>query len=363
MISHKFDGGTFVSPRTLQGHLLGLAQVVVVDEHMDSWLMERILGRRYSAWGGAINIIYPSFNGGPCRNKLYLIDELEDLQNSNVNINLEVLSRITHFSNGYRKRQHFSPQDVRAKRASDYRKELQERYKEAQTQESQFALLEEAFQQIEEHDAVIEDLKAEHEKELEAEQLEHLLTQEKCDEKDKEIWQLQAKIDAIEARTDGGNSAEVPVGTLDAIAFPTPEKCLQVLAESYPSRIVVLDSAWKSSRKSESFKHSQRLASLLEKLATEYFEKISSGPDSEAKKVFSPNEFSARESETVVNNDEMCRKRTFEYLGEPVEMLRHLKIGVADSVLDTIRVHFHWDNTRQKIVIGHCGPHLPIASH
>lgn len=363
LVSHKFDGGTVVSPRTLQGHLLGLAQVVVVDEHMDSWLMERILGRRCSAWGGAINIVYPSFNGGPCRNKLYVIDELDNLQKSGININLDVLSRITHFSNGYRKRQHFSPQDVRAKRASDYRKDLQERYKEADTQESQFALLEEAFQQIEEHDAFIEDLKTEHERELEAEQLEHISTQEKCDEKDREIWRLQAKVDAIESSSDEDRSGSVHVGSLDAIAFPTPEKCLQVLVESYPSRIVVLDSAWKSSRKSESFKHSQRLASLFEKLATEYFEKISSGPDSEARKVFSPNEFSARESETVMNNDEMCKKRTFEYMGESVLMLRHLKIGVADSVLDTIRVHFHWDNTQRKIVIGHCGPHLPISSH
>jgi len=46
-----------------------------------------------------------------------------------------------------------------------------------------------------------------------------------------------------------------------------------------------------------------------------------------------------------------------------VEMFRHLKIGIADDPTQTIRVHFHWDATRRKIVIGHCGEHLPVASH
>lgn len=363
LVSHKFDGGTVVSPRTLQGHLLGLAQVVVVGENMDSWLMARVLGKRYSSWGGAINVIYPSFRSASCHNRLYLPDELDDLQKAETNINLDVLSRITHFSNGYRKRQHFSPQDVRAKRAADYRKELQERYAKAETQETQFALLEEAFQQIEEHDAILEELKKQHEKELEAEQLDHLATRDLSDDKDRELWRLQSKIKALQSGVDRVTPAPLSIDALDAIAFPTPEKCLQVLADNYGDRIVVLDTAWKSCQESESFKHSQKLADLLGKLATAYFDMISSGPDSEARKVFSPNEFSARESETVVNNDEMRKRRTFDYMDEPVEMLRHLKIGVADSVLDTIRVHFHWDNTRQKIVIGYCGPHLPIASH
>jgi hypothetical protein len=39
-------------------------------------------------------------------------------------------------------------------------------------------------------------------------------------------------------------------------------------------------------------------------------------------------------------------------------MLRHLKIGVGDDLTKTIRVHFHWDADREKIVIGHCGEHL-----
>ena len=62
-------------------------------------------------------------------------------------------------------------------------------------------------------------------------------------------------------------------------------------------------------------------------------------------------------------NKAMCRQRTFDYVGTQVEMFRHLKIGVDDDPTRTIRVHFHWDGDRQKIVIGYCGEHLLVSSH
>jgi len=363
LVSHQFDGECIVSPRTLQGHLLGLAQVVVSDESMDSWVMERALGKRYSAWGGAINIIYPSRGRDFCRNKLYLIDELEDLKSSGVNVNLDILSRITHYSNGYKKRQHFSPHDVRAKRASDYRKFLKERFEKAQADGDQYELLEEAFQQIDEHDNIVESLKEKYQKEIEEEQQELLSVLEESENKDAQIWQLKAKISALEHAGESLAPSMLPVDIIDSVRAPTPEKCLQLLDNLFPDRIEVLDSGWRSARESETFKHTQKLADLLLRLATDYYDKISNGPDSEARKVFGPNEFSAQESETVKNNDELAGKRTYEYRGDQVSMFRHLKIGVADSVMDTIRVHYYWDNERGKIIIGYCGPHLPIASH
>lgn len=360
LLSHEFDGRCTVNPNTLQGHLLGLAQVVVADENMDSWLMERELGKRYSAWGGAINVIYPSHGRDYCQNKLYLKNELEDLTLDNININLDILSRVTHFSNGYRKRQHFSPQDVRAKRASDHRKYLQEKFKDAETQESQFALLNEAFQQIEEHDRVLEELKAKHQHELDELQDEALDALATIEEKDTEIWQLKSRIDSQAHNESTGSAPSYTIELLDVVRNPTPEKCLMALEANCADRIVILDSAWKSSRKSESFQSSQKLADLLHRLSTNYYDLISTRPDAEAKRAFGNNEYSAKESETVRGNSELLKKRTFVYKGEKVSMLRHLRIGVANNVQETIRVHFHWDSENKKIVIGYCGPHLPL---
>ena len=363
LVSHRFDGTTVISPRTLQGHLVGLAQVVVVDEHMDSWFMERVVGRRYSAWGGAINIIYPSGGRDFCRNKLYVFDELEGLLSESVNINLDILSRITHYSNGRKKRQHFSPYDVRAKRAADFRHSLKERYESAAESEEQYELLEQAFEQIEEYENILKLKEEDFQKQLEAANQEILDLLENNEEKESEIWRLKAKISALESAGTESHASRLPVSVLESLRSPTPEKCLQVLESTFPDRIEIIESAWKSARESDKFRNVQKLADLLLRLSTDYYEKISSGPDSEARKVFGSNEFAAQESESVRNNAELSRKRTFEYRGAKVQMYRHLKIGVADNVSETIRVHFHWDSDRKKIVIGYCGPHLPVISH
>jgi len=39
-------------------------------------------------------------------------------------------------------------------------------------------------------------------------------------------------------------------------------------------------------------------------------------------------------------------------------MLRHLKIGVGSGTATGLRIHFHWDSVRRRIVIGYCGQHL-----
>jgi hypothetical protein len=111
------------------------------------------------------------------------------------------------------------------------------------------------------------------------------------------------------------------------------------------------------------FGKGHELLGLLKKLVTTYRSKLLNGGDSQARAVFGQNEFAARESETVMGNKDMKRRRTFAYNGEDVEMFRHLKIGVDDDVTKTIRVHFHWDSDSQKVVIGYCGKHLPVSSH
>ena len=61
-------------------------------------------------------------------------------------------------------------------------------------------------------------------------------------------------------------------------------------------------------------------------------------------------------------NKGMRRLRTFAYEGEQIEMERHLKIGNEDNVAKTIRVYFHWDAKRDKIVLAYCGEHLTVSS-
>lgn len=153
LVSNKNETNEpFVNPEKLQEQLIGLAQVVYVSKDINSWSMEDSLGRKYSAWDGAINIIFPASGNYNCRTKLLLSEQLNDLVASKVNISHEVLSLITHSTNGFRKRHHFSPRDVRAKRQKDQRIKLKSQFDEiSENTEYQF-LAEEAFKQLEEQE-------------------------------------------------------------------------------------------------------------------------------------------------------------------------------------------------------------------
>lgn len=360
LVSHKFDGGTYINPKTLQDHLLGLAQVVVCSPESDSWMMERVLSKRYCAWGGAINIIYPSRGRETCRNKLFVTNDLDDLLSKDVNINLELLSYITHFSNALRKRRHFSPHDVRAKRISDHRKYLKQLFEDSTETKNYEELLEEAFEQIEEQEIVLEKTKEELSNLVEEEQYRVIELEEKLDVKDKELRRTRFYLE--NKPSTGSLEPLLPdiSNLFDTIKNPTPENCLSIAMQCFRERLEVLDSAWQSAENSSGFRQGQKLADLLYRLCTDYYELISTGPESQAKNAFTLNEFAAKESETVRNSPKLKNKRTFVYKGKPTLMLRHLKIGVVDSVQDTIRVHFHWDASNKKIVIGYCGYHLPL---
>jgi hypothetical protein len=137
------------------------------------------------------------------------------------------------------------------------------------------------------------------------------------------------------------------------------EQALRVTQEQHPSRVVVLESAWRSARRSAEFRYGTRALELLLDLVTRYVDRLTAGGgDTEARKVFG-SAYAATEASGATNARARAL-RTFSYTGQDVLMLRHLKIGTKDSVHETWRCHFMWDAAAGKIVIGHCGPHLDL---
>ena len=142
----------------------------------------------------------------------------------------------------------------------------------------------------------------------------------------------------------------------------TPSDCLLALKFVFSDRVRILESAEESASDSADFKYSPRLWELLKKMCTEYFDILARGGagDATARSVFGHDSFSAKESESVMSSPKLASRRIFKDQGQDRAMFRHLKIGVADNTAETIRVHFDWDSDNQEIVIGHCGPHLPL---
>jgi len=144
---------------------------------------------------------------------------------------------------------------------------------------------------------------------------------------------------------------------------PTLADALELLAASYPNRVVILDSAKKAAADSDGLERRvlRQATELLFKLAGPYWDALATGRgDGEARALFGDS-YAARESETVAGNKRARELRTFIYNGDPVAMERHLRIGVKDSPATTWRCHFYWDGARKRIVVGHCGKHLDFG--
>ena len=126
----------------------------------------------------------------------------------------------------------------------------------------------------------------------------------------------------------------------------------------------MLESAWSSADQAKGFEHGDQLFELLWLLATGYREqKLAGAPDRIAGQVFGSSSYAARESQTIENNTQARRARTFSYRGKTVEMWQHLKIGAKDSENRTLRIHFCWDADLGRVAIGHCGRHLYAPGH
>lgn len=143
-----------------------------------------------------------------------------------------------------------------------------------------------------------------------------------------------------------------------------PRDCLELVSEElWPGHLLVLDSAWSSADAVSGFELGEQLFEQLWLLATAFREqKLNGAPDRIAGRVFAGS-YAARESRTIEDNPKARRERTFSVNGRKVEMWQHLKIGFKDSTNRTLRVHFHWDDELQQVVIGHCGKHLHSPNH
>lgn len=193
----------FIHNIGLQQQLLGLAQVVVFPEDTDDGFMESILTKRYSAWDGAVNIVQPLFGGEVPRNSLVLSDQIDSWKQNNVHILHELLSLVTHTTNGKYRKEHFSPTDVRAKRQKDQRIALTKKVSSLTEDSDYKELLEEAMEELDRQQEVSD---------AEIEKLTTNLTDTESmyfdAESDKEELEnslliLRAKIEHLETRFEG----------------------------------------------------------------------------------------------------------------------------------------------------------------
>lgn len=365
LVSPTRDGEYLFNVTDLQQKLVGLGQVVQVSRDFNSYEMAEVIGQHWSAWSGAVNVLYTPAQTGLVRNHLFRSDEVVswgDTQHDRIS---QMLAYVTNNTNVLRLRNRVRPEGVaqlglrRRLQAVSARGNQMDASQLREELDKASGLAAEQAEWIN----FLVDGTAELESELSD-------AKERLGDERENLKNQNFVIQALKSRLK--NAGGGPTRNLDAEVLlkltcspdpPTPLECIEVIENMYGDECIVLESARNSARDMNRFEHGRRLLDMLRRLVTEYRDKFIEGGDNEARKVFGNNEYAAKESETVMGNQTMRRLRTFAYEGEQVEMFRHLKIGIEANVAKTIRVHFHWDSEREKIVIGYCGEHLSVASH
>lgn len=365
LVSPTTEGDYLLDIDWLQKALFGLAQVVQVATDFDSFQMEEVLGRQWSAWNGAVNVIHTPARSGYVRGRFFLTREIEswgDTPNQRIS---HILSWVTANTNIPNLRNRIRPEGVARLRDRRHLNAVRQRSSQLGTEQLR-AELETASKLEQENSEWIKALEMENER-LDSEIRE---ANAKIEEAEQNLWGREATITALkeQLRNAGATtSVESEVDFLVSLAArgdePTPRECLEVLQNHFSDKCVILESAKKSAEEMNRFAKGRKLLGLLVRLVTDYRSALMERGDSEARKCFGAKEFAATESETVTKNRSMRAARTFPYKDNDIEMFRHLKIGIDDDESKTIRVHFHWDNDDQRIIIGYCGTHLPVASH
>ena len=360
LVSATRDGEYLVNPARLQKTLVGLAHVVQVLPGSDSYEMVEILGQPWSAWNGAVNVLaIPSPVG--VRSRYFLHDAIRAWGEEPQRIS-QILAWVTASTNIPRLRMHVRPEGVM--QLSMRRRIEKVRATSAQMTAAQLRqALDEASERAADQEGFFDQIVEENAR-LEAE-LSHYKDdlEETQDKLRTESFQLKSLRGRVSSDGDGSGPAFDPEELLEAALKLSPLDCLALIEQVYVNRCTVLDSARSSAKKMTGFIYGRDLLDLLRRLVTTYRDQLIDGGDAKARLVFGKNEYAAKESETVMKNKTMRRQRTFDYRGTQVEMFSHLKIGVDDDPTRTIRVHFHWDGDRRRIVIGYCGEHLPVSSH
>lgn len=360
LVSPTHENKYFVNRDHLQDALFGLAQVVEIAPDFDSYEMEKRLGKVWSAWQGAINILQTPRSNGYVHGSLLRGVDIENLGESQASRVSHVLARVTHHTNVPRSRNRVRPEGVMqlALKRRLLGRRPDENVDGAALKTENSAL----WIELENQEESYQSLK----NELDSVELKSMELEDKNQELNDQLRAQEYKATALEMR--GSPEAAMPdmryfVELAARADQPSPEDCLQAISVAYPQHCVILESAWKSARDMPSFQSGRRLLGMLQRLMTDYAQALQAGGDTQARKTFSTNEYSANESETVESSPTLRAKRCFQYNGKTIEMFKHLKIGTPDNISLTLRVHFSWLPEETKIVIGHCGEHLPVASH
>lgn len=353
--------GEYLAPLgELQSQLVGLCDIHVIPPDVDTRQLEVRIGRDRCAYGGVARYFWPLRVSDVNRSygsALFFPPEHESANPTRYAQEANpILAAVTDHSNVPLSLRHISRERVNEQvlRSRLERAQSLKSNDESLPLEAELQILQDLLGSV---DAEMRD------KDQEAARLRDDVARLKAE---------AIKMQAIAAGYDRENTTSVGGMDLSAISSlreailalhrgtVSLHQILDLIQALFPDRVIVLPSAFESATESDNarFQYGSKAADLLINLATSYWETLANGRgDQQAKECFGVQAYAANEKGLSARGRS---ERTFMYHGRMVEMDKHLKIGVRDSLTTTLRIHFEWFNDERKIVIGHCGRHLAL---
>ena len=143
----------------------------------------------------------------------------------------------------------------------------------------------------------------------------------------------------------------------------SPYESLSLFDRLWPTRAVVLPEAYDSAKEYgqgsavETWKLLTAIATVLWRLK---FEENAGGNLTRRFQDETSIEIARTELKLTKANADFMHLRQRRYNGKVIDITPHVK-GKGNSKFDPLRIHFAFDDDNRKIVIGHCGRHLPTS--
>ena len=269
LVSATREGEYLIDPTKLQRTLIGLAHVVRVLPGSNTYEMEEILSRPWSAWDGAVNVLAVPSPAG-VRSRYFLRDAIQVWGEERQRIS-QVLAWVTASTNIPRLRMHVRPEGVlqlamrrrlervRATSAKMNAAQLRQALDEGSKREAE---QERYFNEIVGENAGLEAELSRYKNHLED-------AQKDLGEKNHQLQSLKNQLSGASGGNDSTFNPELLLELAVRKDEPGPLDCLAIIEDIFSDRCSILDTARNSAHKMARFVHGRELLRLLWLLVTD----------------------------------------------------------------------------------------------
>ena len=342
-----FSEHLFVNPMDLLDKVVGLARVVVIPNKAHTREISDRLGRRFSAWGGAVNVIMPPFPSGYISNELLAVDRLKYEAGRDKSPENYLLYLLTHRLNLPHYQREVTPSSVR-----QYSLDL--RFTQLKTNETNVRQLEEMLRIVQDQNAQ----KDEELRRLRDENTKAWCEWEEAERRAEDVTKLRTEIDSYRAAFKKLKS-EGRLSPQDDQPICSVADAITLAEERFATEIVFALNA-KSDGPESPFQPATEVFEALRWLAGVYYLARTGKTrchnfDHSIRSTIQGWSYAAHQSEITKRRfSEWYRCR---WEDRPYDIAEHIGCGTSTRPEETIRIAFTWDKDREKVVIGFIGQH------